>query len=92
MSTLNQILKKKRHPKVVKSNSQALKKCPQRKGVCLRVYITTPKKPNSAERKIAKIRLTTGIEVIAMIPGESHTLQEHSVVYFVGVEPKIYQE
>ena len=84
MPTINQLVRKGRKKVVVKSKSRALDSCPQRRGVCTRVYTTTPKKPNSALRKVAKVRLTNGIEVIAYIPGEGHTLQEHSVVLIRG--------
>jgi small subunit ribosomal protein S12 len=84
MPTTNQLIRKGRSPKVSRSKSPALKDCPQRRGVCTRVYTRTPKKPNSAIRKVAKVRLTTGIEVISYIPGEGHNLQEHSVVLVRG--------
>ncbi|HPP87528.1 MAG TPA: 30S ribosomal protein S12 [bacterium] len=84
MPTINQLLKKGRKDKVKRKLSKALKECPQRRGVCLRVYTTTPKKPNSALRKVARVRLTSGVEVIAYIPGEGHSLQEHSVVLVRG--------
>lgn len=84
MPTQNQLVKKGRRTKKAKSKSPALKKCPQRRGVCTRVYTATPKKPNSALRKVARVRLTTGIEVTAYIPGEGHNLQEHSVVMVKG--------
>ena len=84
MATINQLVRKPRRSKVTKSNSAALKACPQKRGVCTRVYTTTPKKPNSAMRKVAKVRLTNGFEVISYIPGESHNLQEHSVVLIRG--------
>ncbi|MBK66574.1 MAG: 30S ribosomal protein S12 [Rickettsiales bacterium] len=84
MPTINQLIRKGRKDKVVKSKSPALKECPQRRGVCTRVYTTTPKKPNSALRKVARVRLTTGQEVSAYIPGEGHNLQEHSVVLIRG--------
>ena len=84
MPTINQLIRKGRQDKVVKSKSPALKACPQRRGVCTRVYTTTPKKPNSALRKVARVRLTTGQEVTAYIPGEGHNLQEHSVVLIRG--------
>ena len=84
MATINQLLRKSRRPKDYKSASPALDNCPQRRGVCTRVYTTTPKKPNSALRKVAKIRLTNGFEVIGYIPGEGHNLQEHSVVLVRG--------
>jgi small subunit ribosomal protein S12 len=84
MPTVNQLIRKPRHPKPVRNKSPALKACPQRRGVCTRVYTTTPKKPNSALRKVAKVRLTTGIEAVCYIPGEGHNLQEHSVVLIRG--------
>merc|ERR1712080_302018 len=83
-ATVNQLVRKPRRKPVEKSNVAALQACPQRRGVCTRVYTTTPKKPNSALRKVAKVRLTTGIEVICYIPGEGHNLQEHSVVLVRG--------
>ncbi len=84
MPTLNQLINKKRK-KVISSNKRAaLEKCPQRRGVCVRVFTTTPKKPNSALRKVARVRLTNGIEVTSYIPGEGHNLQEHSVVLVRG--------
>ena len=76
--------RKPRQPKVQRSKSQHLQGCPQKRGVCTRVYTTTPKKPNSAMRKVAKVRLTNGFEVISYIPGEKHNLQEHSVVLIRG--------
>ena len=84
MPTINQLVKKGRKKVIVKSKSRALDSCPQKRGVCTRVYTTTPKKPNSALRKVAKVRLTNGIEVIAYIPGEGHNLQEHSIVMIRG--------
>ena len=84
MPTLNQLVRKGRKPVREKSKSPALQDCPQRKGVCTRVYTQTPKKPNSALRKIARVRLTNGIEVTAYIPGEGHNLQEHSIVLVRG--------
>ena len=84
MSTVNQLVRKPRQAKSYKSASPALENCPQRRGVCTRVYTTTPKKPNSALRKVAKVRLTNGFEVIGYIPGEGHNLQEHSVVMIRG--------
>jgi small subunit ribosomal protein S12 len=84
MPTINQLIRKKRRPKVKKSKSPALGANPQKRGVCIRVYTTTPKKPNSALRKVAKVRLTNGREVVAYIPGEGHNLQEHSVVLVRG--------
>ncbi len=80
----SQLIRKPRQPKVKRSKSQHLEQCPQKRGVCTRVYTTTPKKPNSAMRKVAKVRLTNGYEVISYIPGESHNLQEHSVVLIRG--------
>lgn len=84
MPTINQLVRKPRKMPVSKNNVPALQACPQRRGVCTRVYTTTPKKPNSALRKVAKIRLTNGHEVIGYIPGEGHNLQEHSVVLIRG--------
>ena len=84
MATINQLVRKPRKAKIEKSNVPALEGCPQKRGVCTRVYTTTPKKPNSAMRKVAKVRLTNGFEVISYIPGESHNLQEHSVVLIRG--------
>ncbi|HYD90821.1 MAG TPA: 30S ribosomal protein S12, partial [Flavobacterium sp.] len=78
MPTINQLVRKGREKVVYKSKARALDACPQKRGVCTRVYTTTPKKPNSALRKVAKVRLTNSIEVIAYIPGEGHNLQEHS--------------
>lgn len=84
MPTINQLVRNPRKSAVVKSKSPALEDCPQRRGVCTRVYTTTPKKPNSALRKVAKVRLTNGFEVISYIGGEGHNLQEHSVVLIRG--------
>ncbi len=84
MPTANQLIRTKRRPKKVKGKSPALQSCPQRRGVCLRVYTTTPKKPNSALRKVARVRLSNGFEVTTYIPGEGHNLQEHSVIYIRG--------
>lgn len=84
MATVNQLVRKARKPKVYKSNVPALESCPQKRGVCTRVYTTTPKKPNSAMRKVARARLTNGYEVTAYIGGEGHNLQEHSVVLIRG--------
>ncbi|CAM3398998.1 30S ribosomal protein S12 [Rhodothermus bifroesti] len=84
MPTIQQLIRLGRKPKIRKSKSVALHGCPQRRGVCTRVYTTTPKKPNSALRKVAKVRLTNGEEVIAYIPGEGHNLQEHSIVLVRG--------
>ena len=80
MPTLNQLIREGRKSKVVKKDTPALQACPQRRGVCVRVYTSTPKKPNSALRKVARVRLTNGIEVTSYIPGIGHNLQEHSVV------------
>jgi small subunit ribosomal protein S12 len=82
--TIQQLIRFGRQPAVKKSKSPALRGSPQRRGVCVRVYTTTPKKPNSALRKVARVRLTTGIEVTAYIPGIGHNLQEHSVVLIRG--------
>ena len=84
MPTINQLCTQGRQPTKYKTKSPALKDCPQKRGVCTRVYTTTPKKPNSALRKIARVRLTNGIEVTAYIPGIGHNLQEHSVVLIRG--------
>ncbi len=84
MPTINQLIRKGRKRKKSKSNTPALKGAPQKRGVCTRVYTSTPKKPNSALRKVARVRLTTGMEVTAYIPGVGHNLQEHSVVLVRG--------
>ena len=84
MPTINQLVRKGREATVSKSKVPALEACPQKRGVCTRVYTTTPKKPNSALRKVAKVRLTNGFEVISYIGGEGHNLQEHSVVLIRG--------
>src|SRR5437588_622423 len=84
MPTINQLVRKGRRQLKAKSKAPALDKCPQRRGVCLQVMTRTPKKPNSALRKVAKVRLTNGIEVIAYIPDEGHNLQEHSIVLVRG--------
>ncbi|MDA0910926.1 MULTISPECIES: 30S ribosomal protein S12 [Cysteiniphilum] len=84
MATINQLVRNPRKKKVVKTNVPALKACPQRRGVCTRVYTTTPKKPNSALRKVARVRLTSGFEVTTYIGGEGHNLQEHSVILIRG--------
>jgi len=84
MPTINQLIRKPRVSATVKSKSPALENSPQKRGVCTRVYTTTPKKPNSALRKVAKVRLTNGFEVISYIGGEGHNLQEHSVVLLRG--------
>jgi len=84
MPTINQLIRKGRKKKLRKSDAPALMQCPQRRGVCTRVYTSTPKKPNSALRKIARVRLTNGMEVTSYIPGEGHSLQEHSIVLIRG--------
>tara|TARA_B100001029_G_C14819171_1_gene316681 strand:- start:63 stop:440 length:378 start_codon:yes stop_codon:yes gene_type:complete len=84
MPTIQQLVRKGRKSSVKKSKSLALSSCPQRRGVCTRVYTTTPKKPNSAMRKVARVRLANGFEVNAYIPGEGHNLQEHSIVLVRG--------
>jgi small subunit ribosomal protein S12 len=84
MPTINQLVRKGRQAVVRKTKSPALQKSPQKRGVCTRVYTTTPKKPNSALRKVARVRLTNGYEVTAYIPGEGHNLQEHSIVLIRG--------
>ena len=84
MATVNQLVRKPRKRKISKTDVPALKGSPQRRGVCTRVYTTTPKKPNSALRKVARVRLTNGMEVNAYIPGEGHNLQEHSIVLIEG--------
>jgi|TARA_R100000005_G_C4996795_1_gene203585 small subunit ribosomal protein S12 len=86
--TINQLIRKGRKSKVSKTTAPALQNCPQKRGVCTRVYTTTPKKPNSALRKVARVRLTNGIEVSAYIPGEGHNLQEHSIVLIRGGKVK----
>ena len=97
MPTIQQLVRKGREDKAFKSKAPALKSSPQRRGVCTRVYTTTPKKPNSALRKVARVRLTSGVEITAYIPGVGHNLQEHSIVlvrggrvkYLPGVRYKI---
>ena len=84
MATVNQLVRKGRKKVIKKTNVPALEACPQRRGVCTRVYTTTPKKPNSALRKVARVRLTNGFEVTSYIGGEGHNLQEHSVVLIRG--------
>jgi small subunit ribosomal protein S12 len=84
MPTLNQLVRKGRKEIIKKKKTRALQECPQRRGVCVRVYTSTPKKPNSALRKVARVRLTNGYEVSSYIPGEGHNLQEHSVVLIRG--------
>ena len=84
MPTINQLVRQGRTLTTWKTKSPALKRCPQKRGVCIRVYTTTPKKPNSALRKVARVRLTNGMEVTTYIPGEGHNLQEHSIVLVRG--------
>ena len=84
MPTINQLVREGREQVRKKSKAPALQNCPQKRGVCIRVYTTTPKKPNSALRKVARVRLTNGIEITGYIPGEGHSLQEHSVVLVRG--------
>ena len=84
MPTINQLVRRPRSPQVVRNKVPALNASPQKRGVCTRVYTTTPKKPNSALRKVARVRLTNGFEVTSYIPGEGHNLQEHSVVLIRG--------
>jgi len=84
MPTINQLVRKGRKKQFKKNSVPALDACPQKRGVCTRVYTTTPKKPNSALRKVARVRLTNGMEVAAYIPGEGHNLQEHSIVLIEG--------
>src|SRR3712207_6171942 len=88
MPTINQLVRKGRKLAQAKTKSPALKGCPQKRGVCLRVYTTTPKKPNSALRKVARVRLTNGMEVTTYIPGVGHNLQEHSIVLVRGGKVK----
>jgi len=84
MPTINQLVRMRRRARVPKTKAPALNSCPQKRGVCTRVFTQTPKKPNSALRKVARVRLTTGMEVTSYIPGEGHNLQEHSVVLIQG--------
>ena len=84
MPTVNQLIRHGRHQDKKKTKAPAMTNCPQRRGVCTRVYTTTPKKPNSALRKVAKVRLSNGFEVVTYIPGEGHNLQEHSIVMVRG--------
>lgn len=84
MPTVNQLLRKKRQKPLKKNKTPALKGCPQKRGVCTRVYTTTPRKPNSALRKVARVRLTNGHEVIVYLPGEGHNVQEHSIILIRG--------
>ncbi len=84
MPTINQLIRNAREPVPARNKVPALAECPQKRGVCTRVYTTTPKKPNSALRKVARVRLTNGFEVTSYIPGEGHNLQEHSVVLIRG--------
>ncbi len=88
MPTINQLVRSGRKSPIKKSASAALKSCPQKRGVCVRVYTSTPKKPNSALRKVARVRLTNGMEVTTYIPGVGHNLQEHSIVIIRGGRPK----
>ena len=84
MPTIQQLIRKPRKPRTYRQKSMHLQACPQKRGVCTRVYTTTPKKPNSALRKVARVRLSNGFEVTAYIPGEGHNLQEHSIVLIEG--------
>jgi len=84
MATINQLVRKSRAKKLIKGNVPALGSCPQKRGVCIKVYTTTPKKPNSALRKVCRVRLTNGFEVTSYIGGEGHNLQEHSVILIRG--------
>ncbi|MGR0480112.1 MAG: 30S ribosomal protein S12 [Candidatus Electronema sp. V4] len=84
MPTINQLVRKRREKQIKRSSTPAMQECPQKRGVCVRVYTTTPKKPNSALRKVARVRLANGIEVTSYIPGVGHNLQEHSVVLIRG--------
>ena len=84
MPTINQLVRQARRPQSARNKVPAMEACPQKRGVCTRVYTTTPKKPNSALRKVARVRLTNGFEVTSYIPGEGHNLQEHSVVLIRG--------
>lgn len=84
MPTVSQLIRKSRERQIKKSKTPAMMHCPQKRGVCTRVYTTTPKKPNSALRKVARVRLTHGVEVTSYIPGEGHNLQEHSIVLIRG--------
>ncbi|QJC34975.1 30S ribosomal protein S12 [Enterobacteriaceae endosymbiont of Donacia piscatrix] len=84
MATINQLVRKNRSRKIIKTNVPALNSCPQKRGVCTKVYTTTPKKPNSALRKVCRVRLTNGFEVTSYISGEGHNLQEHSVILIRG--------
>jgi len=84
MPTINQLIRAPRQPQTARNKVPAMQACPQKRGVCTRVYTTTPKKPNSALRKVARVRLTNGFEVTSYIPGEGHNLQEHSVVMIRG--------
>jgi len=84
MPTIQQLIKKQRQKEVLISKTPALNSCPQRRGICVRVYTTTPKKPNSALRKVARVKVTSNLEITAYIPGEGHNLQEHSIVLIRG--------
>lgn len=88
MPTIQQLVRLNRQKVMTLTKSPALKACPQRRGICIRVYTTTPKKPNSAIRKVARVKLTTGFEITAYIPGEGHSLQEHSIVLVRGGRAK----
>jgi small subunit ribosomal protein S12 len=88
MPTINQLIRKPRHPKPIKRKRKGLAENPQKRGVCTRVYTVTPRKPNSALRKVARVRLTNAFEVTAYVPGEGHNLQEHSVVLIRGGGPR----
>ena len=88
MPTISQLIRKPRRDKRIKNKVPALQSCPQKRGVCTRVYTTTPKKPNSAMRKVARVKLTNGYEVTSYIPGEGHNLQEHSVILIRGGRAK----
>ena len=89
MPTINQLVRKGRKAQIKKTSAPALQACPQKRGVCTRVYTSTPKKPNSAIRKVARVRLVNGFEVTAYIPGEGHNLQEHSIVLVRGGRVKV---
>src|SRR5438874_12210935 len=89
MPTINQLIRNARHPQPARNKVPALQESPQKRGVCTRVYTTTPKKPNSALRKVARVRLTNAFEVTSYIPGEGHNLQEHSVVLIRGGRVKV---
>ena len=88
MPTINQLIRKPRKSKLVKNKVPDLQRCPQKRGVCVKVYTATPRKPNSAMRKVARVKLTNGLEVTSYIPGEGHNLQEHSVILIRGGKVK----